>query len=73
MIFTAKDRAEIVRRYLRGDKVRDIAYHFGCDYTFPTKLATRQGLAKRRPYKTRPTRVAPHRHHAASAHMSLPC
>jgi transposase-like protein len=55
-IFTDDDREEIVRRYNAGEVVRDIAKKFGCDHTYPGKLAAKRGN-RRLKYKRRPLKA----------------
>jgi transposase-like protein len=70
-VFTIADRDEIVRRYMRGDRVRDIAKAFGCDHSYPGKLASRSGIEKCRRNLERQGKAEMHRHRAASAEMGF--
>lgn len=42
------DKAEIVRRYLAGHKVRDIAATYGLAVGYPSQIVRRRGVTLRR-------------------------
>lgn len=43
-----QDRENIVREYLQGDKIADIARKWGVDQTYPRILAKRRGHSDQR-------------------------
>jgi len=53
---TPDQRLEIMRLYLKGEKVDAIAAAFGVGRTYPTQLCHRRGLPKRRQRGSAPQR-----------------